>query len=690
MSGYNITTNPPNFSDRAVYAKTAPNFNANTISLNDLQINDWSIQDNSDVLNFRYKNQIVYSLNNPTVFGSVTGASNPIWVTIGSTGPWVSSEDNYATTAALQCMASGGNAFDAAVTAMAVLGLTRPGNCGLGGGGYATVYHADTQRVDCFDFRETAPLKIDPYCFSTGPLYSQYSAVFSTRRQQGFSVGVPGTPAFMKEVLERYGKYSLSQCFYPAIDLATNGFKIDSSYYGMVNQQASVLNNYTTSRNFFLDPATNYTGSFAVGTVIKNLDYANSLNSIAQTNTKSFYFGPIGQAIVNVVNNPPKQPNATVPITGGNMTMEDLALYQVRTSVPLKIPFRNTFVYTVPPSTSGGLLIAQTLMMYQALYPTVSYTEAGLADSYFARIMALRYAFADRNAYVADPMFFPTPTQGMIDPVYLASRAASIPSVYPSTTSPFGNPPNYYAYGATGTVLLSTGPSSDPTATAGSTTGLIIGDAYGNVVSIVFTIEQIFGNGCMVPGCGFVLNNELTDFNQQQYGVLPTANSPQPGKRPRSSTAPTLVFRNSKPIIAASSAGGANIPSTILNGIVDVIDYNYSVQNLLLEGRYFESNSSTISTDSQATAQKFNSKSAYTLLTNYKGIATSRFAFAATGASPNTTIQFGVITPDPIKPWSGVQIGSNWPEAVNTIRWGSAKSNTPISTFTNGTWTPPL
>jgi len=668
--------------------------------INGLQstVNGYSQSFTTNVLN-------VNTLNfaNDNTFGTVNSATGVQWVTYLSTGAFVACEDNYACQAALQCMASGGNAFDAAVTAMAILGLTRPGNCGLGGGGFAMMYHAQTDRVDCMDFRETAPLKLDPYCFGSGAPYSTYNGsafTLARAKQQGYSVGVPGTPMFMKEVLERYGSFNLSQCFYPAIKLATGGFYLDQPFVDLINLvntgTNAPLSNFTGSRLLFLDPSSGYTRSYPVGTLFKNPDYATTLQLCANTNMKSFYFGSIGQDIVNCVQNPPKVATPLIAITGGNMTMEDLALYQVLPKPPIKVSFRDCQVYVQPPATSAGLLIAQALKIYETLVPSPTGGFTGCADSYFARQMAMRYAFADRNAFVADPAFYPVPTQGMIDPGYIASRASICPTGYNGFTSsaniaPYGSPTGFYTFSPTGSMLFSPGASVDPTS-VGSTTPLIVKDNLGNAISITFTIEQILGSGMTVPGRGFLLNNELTDFNNLQPGVLPSANAPQPGKRPRSSMGPTIVMRNGKPFILASCAGGAQIPMTIFNAIVNIVDYNYTVENALLEANYFESNGTSLSVDSQINAQRSSLGSAYQLLTTYKGypLSPTYFSFASTGVtSGGGTMSLGCVTST-----TGASCGLKWPTSVyyrpDQARWGSSKAQNTISYTNTGTWQPPV
>ena len=618
-----------------------------------------------------------YNLCNNDIIGNINNPSNKLWYVEGNEGIVVCA-DNYASEVAIKCLKSGGNAFDATVACMAVLGLTKPGNCGLGGGGYANIYNASTKTVETIDFRETAPLKTNPYCFVNS---NNVTIPFAQRRQQGTAIGVPGTPLFMKTLLERYGTYDLSQCFYPAIQLANNGFIVDETLNTYIDQQKLIIANFTDTKKLYLDNSNN---AIPIGSIIYNKDYANTLDLIAKTNTKAFYFGDIAKDIVNTVNNPKTILNPDVEIKGGVMTLEDLSLYHVRINPPLKTKFRDTVVYSVPPSTSGGFLISQGLCLYDKLIPLtdISRNELSLTKSYYSRLMAMRYSFADRNKYLADPLFYPVPIKGLLDDTYIQSRCNIIPNmndVSMNILADFGIPSNTFINSTY--VSPKNELSDDPTKTIGSTTGLVIIDKYGNISCIVFTIEQIFGSGQTVPGRGFILNNELTDFNVLSIGQTVEANSPYPCKRPRSSTAPTLVFRNGLPIIAASCSGGSNIPSTIFNAIVNYVDYNYSIQNILLEGRYFQSNSLTTTTDSLATLQKDISGSLFKLITKNTKIPVNHFSFASSTATTSTNLAFVGINNNNYKG------GFNWPQDKSKISGSSKVINMNYYENTN-TWTP--
>jgi len=612
------------------------------------------------------KIEYIESILNPInkkIIGNIDEPSDRVWYVEGNNGIVVCA-DNYASQVGIQCLKNGGNAFDATVATMAVLGLTKPGNCGLGGGGYANIYNASTKCVETIDFRETAPLKTNPYCFVDS---SNNTVPFTERRQQGTAVGVPGTPMFMKVLLERYGTLNLEQCFYPAIELAKNGFVVDETLNTYIDAQKAIIANFEESKKMYLDSSNN---AIQVGTVLKNENYGNTLQLLANTNCKAFYNGEIAIDIVNCVNNPKTVATPNVNIKGGVMSLEDLSLYNVRIMPPIKTKFRDVDVYSVAPSTSGGLLIAQGLMLYENLMPTnlLTNTEMNITKSYYSRLMAMRYAFADRNKYIADPLFYPVPTNGLVNKTYVKSRSDIIPdmsNVNMNTLALFGTPPNTYINSSIQNP--SNQLSEDPTRTTGSTTGLVIVDKHGNISCIVFTIEQIFGSGMTVPNRGFILNNELTDFNVLSIGQNMEANSPEPCKRPRSSTAPTLVFKDGQPLLALSSAGGTNIPSTIFNSIINYVDYKYSIPNVLLEGRYFQANGTTTTTDSLATQQKDIKGSLFSLITKNTSIPSSHFVFASATAIPTTNMAIVAF-------YNGLLKGGfNWPKSATNKVYGSSK-----------------
>jgi gamma-glutamyltranspeptidase/glutathione hydrolase len=617
---------------------------------------------------------------NNNFFGfDINKCSKSTWYVEGYDGI-VSCSNKYASDEVINCLKNGGNAFDASVVCMSILGLANPGNCGIGGGGYANIYNASTQRIETLDFREVAPIKTNPYCFVDS---NNIPVPFFIRRQQGNSVGVPGVPMFWKVLLERYGTWTLKKCLEPAIDLSNKGIVVDETFNAYVTREKNIISNFTTSRELYFDSDGN---PVPVGYIFRNPDYAKTLYLIGKTNTEAFYTGEIAEDIVKCVQNPPTIPFPSVEIKGGVMEMEDLSLYQVLIKPPIKSKFRDVDIFSVPPSTSGGIIIAEGLGIYEQLMPSGSFNNSpeSLADGYYNRLMAMKYSFADRNKYVSDPLFYTVPTDGLVDASYIKSRASIIPNLQNQKINEKvlpGIPPNTYIN--INPVNPPNEQSKDPTSIFGSTTGFIIVDKFGNISCITFTIEEIFGSGMTVPGRGFLLNNELTDFNVLAFGQNEEPNSPAPLKRPRSSMIPTIIFRNEKPLLALSCAGGSAIPITIFNAIIDFIDYNYTIQNSLLEGRYFQVNSIITSTDSQATAQKSNLGSLFSLLTTYSTISPNDFVFADENADPISNLAMVSFNNRLLK------AGFNWPKTISKIFGGCRAVNQTFSENT-GEWISPL
>lgn len=612
-----------------------------------------------------------------TSVGSVsqTTPTVPVYQSTGKNGTAVC-HDKFATHAAIQVMQKGGNAFDAAIAAMAMLGLTRPGNCGIGGGGYAVYYNAATDRVETIDFREISLLKTNPHMFYRNGSLLSISATTPYRQTQMDAVGVPGVVAFWDDLIQLgLTKLSLAENLYPTIDLAKNGFIVDQTFNNLIMKDNNYkkLRLFTSSKNLYLVDSSN---GLAVGSIHRNPDYAFTLEEIAYGGCKEFYRGNIARDIVYCVNNPPLVATPEWDISGAPMSLEDLSLYQTRRREPLKTSFRDCQVYGCRPSTSGGLTLAMMLKFYEKLVPTATTTQT--AQEYHSRLLASRYAFADRGAWIADPEFFPVPVNGLLDDTYLNSRVAIMPLSYDSAklTTTNGYPSTAYDLSGLNYNILPNQLSGDSTNTNSSTTGCIISDKYGNVISLTFTIEQIFGTGCVVPGRGFVLNNELTDFDTAAVGAKLPPNGPESRKRPRSSMAPTLVFKNGKPLAAVSCAGGTAIIPTNFNLIVDMVDKGLDPSGALNAGRYFDRNGGNIQLDYRAETSLNNTDSQYSLLRNQLSYPT--------GYSSTSYFRSGTSTTGPILPIShacavkfnqvdGTHTAAfNWPENL-----GSAETVTP-------------
>jgi gamma-glutamyltranspeptidase / glutathione hydrolase len=476
--------------------------------------------------------------------------------------------DVLATKAAIEILEDGGNAVDAAVAAAAVLGVTEPFSCGIGGGGFMVVYDAKGRRhgqVTTIDHRETAPAAMRPDSFLEGgaPL------AFNAARWSGLSVGVPGTVRGWSEALRRYGTISLKEALAPAIEVASQGFLVDQTFVDQTAPNVDFFDDVPATAALFLDPDGTPRD---VGTVFRNPDLAKTYRLLARRGPGSFYRGDLADAIVSTVRHPPIAPTANHTWRPGLMETSDLSVYRAPERPPTHVNYRGLDVFSMGPPSSGGSTVGEALNILEG-YPLSTMTREEALHYY---LEASRYSFADRNAYLADPDYFDVPLSGLLSESFAAERRSLItPTAAASPVAP-GNPFPHQAGEAAATATR-----------AGTTTHLTVSDRKGNVVSYTFTIESTGGAGLVVPGYGFLLNNELTDFN---FDSTTHPNRADGGKRPRSSMAPTIVTRNGKPFLALGSPGGSMIITTVLQMFIDRIDLGSSLPAALANPRASQRN----------------------------------------------------------------------------------------------------
>jgi gamma-glutamyltranspeptidase / glutathione hydrolase len=489
------------------------------------------------------------------------------------TGGAVASVDPYATHAAIRTLRQGGNAIDAAVTAAAILGLVEPYSCGIGGGGFMVIYRADRARVVNVDSRELSPEAYHPEVFidpATGA-----PIPFAERVTSGLGVGVPGTLRGWSEALDRYGTISLAKALAPAIRLAQRGFIVDETLEGQTASNLERFRAITPTAQLFLTPEGE---PRPAGSTFKNPDLARAYREVARNGTNTFYDGPIAEAIVDVVTDPPVEPDAGLNVRPGLMTLDDMAEYEARIRRPTAVDYRGFDVYGMGPPSSGGSTVGESLNIMEG------FDLAGLPreEALHNYLEASRLAFADRNAYLGDPEFVDVPLEGLLSDDFAADRRNNIGPEAAESPVPPGDPFPYQD---------DPSPSGSPPVTAaagvgGSTTHLTVADAEGNVVSYTFTIESIGGSGITVPGYGFLLNNELTDFDP----VPPHPNAPEARKRPRSSMSPTIVLQDGTPVLALGSPGGSTIITTVLQILMNSIDFGMSLPDAIVEPRLSQRN----------------------------------------------------------------------------------------------------
>jgi gamma-glutamyltranspeptidase/glutathione hydrolase len=493
------------------------------------------------------------------------------------TGGAAATVDPLATRAAIEVLRRGGNAVDAAVAAAGVLGVVEPYSCGIGGGGFMTIYSARDGKVHTIDSRETAPANMT----TTGPATSFTGLTpFEAQRVSGMSVGVPGTVRAWESALREFGTTSLREALKPGIVAAEHGFVVDPTFFAQTDAAKAIFADFPATAALYLDADGTPRD---IGTTIRNPDLARTYELIAEQGAAAFYGGPLAQAIVDTVQHPPERPGAPRVVRPGVMTLADLAGYETVDRKPTAIGYRGLDVYGMAPPSSGGSTVAEALNILEG-YPLSTEPRAQVLHQY---LETSRYSFADRNAFIGDPGFVTVPLAGLLSDSFAAERHALITDAAATSPVAAGNP--------------SDDPKPMPDATVGaarvgSTTNMTVSDRFGNVVEYTFTIEQTGGNGMVVPGYGFLLNNELTDFTLNSDGSSPdppVANQVAPGKRPRSSIAPTIVLKDGKPFLATGSPGGATIITTVLQILMNRLDLGMTLPEAIAAPRASQRNATT-------------------------------------------------------------------------------------------------
>jgi gamma-glutamyltranspeptidase/glutathione hydrolase len=494
------------------------------------------------------------------------------------TGGAVASVDPDATRAGIQVLREGGNAVDAAIAANAVLGVTEPLVSGIGGGGFMVVYLAREHRVITIDGREAAPQDFPPDAF-IDPATGQPIPFFPQRVTSGMAVGVPGTLATWVEA-SRFGTMPLKRLLQPAIAVAQRGFVVDATLRGMIADNLTRLDAFTSSRALFLTPDRQPP---PVGSIFRNPALARSYRLIANEGSGAFYDGPIGSALVDAVRNPPVAPDSQLGFTvrPGVMTTADLARYTAPPRPPTHVSYRGYDVFGMPPPSSGGSTVGEALNILEGF----NMATADRALALHRYLEASKLAFADRNRWVGDPAFVSVPLEALLSKDFAGERRCLIGgTALPTPVAP-GDVVPPFAPCAGDAVSV---PES---AQGVSTNHLTVVDRYGNVVSYTSTIEQFAGSGITVPGYGFLLNNELTDFDPA--GPPEDPNLPAGGKRPRSSMAPTIVLDDGRPLLGVGSPGGSTIITTVLQILLDRLDFGMSLPDAIAAPRASQRNTST-------------------------------------------------------------------------------------------------
>ncbi|SOC40789.1 gamma-glutamyltransferase [Salinicoccus kekensis] len=477
----------------------------------------------------------------------------------GSDGMIVSAHP-LASQVGLDVLESGGNAVDAAIAMQYALTVTEPMMSGIGGGGFMMVYDAATKETTIINSRERAPGGADPEMFLGD---DGEPMDFEDRVIHGNSVGVPGTAAGLETSHNMWGTIAMHDLIAPAIALAEEGFPIDDFLAGEIETHAEKLERSAASEVFFSEG-----NPLAEGDMLVQPDLAHTLRMISEQGTDVFYNGEIAEAVAD-----------TVQEFGGTLAVEDMQKYDVTIDEPVWGQYKDYDIATMPPPSSGGVFLLQMLGILDGF--DLSQYDIKSVEKYHLLAETMHLAYADRAEYAGDPEFVDVPVEGLLHPDYIEERRnlISLDSVIenPEAGDVMPYQEDFERQGA----VAQPGDRVD-----GQTTHYSVVDSYGNVVSYTTTIEQVFGSGIMVPEYGFLLNNELTDFDAEPGG----ANEVQPNKRPLSSMTPTIVFNDGQPVLTVGSPGGQTIITSVLQTILNTYEYDLPLEDALNEPRIFTNN----------------------------------------------------------------------------------------------------
>jgi gamma-glutamyltranspeptidase/glutathione hydrolase len=447
----------------------------------------------------------------------------------------------------------GGNAVDAAVATGFALAVTYPRAGNIGGGGFMVIHSADRGEDIAIDYRETAPAATTREIF----LSADGKPDMAKSRDSALGIGVPGTVAGLILALEKYGsgKFELADILNPAIALARHGIVVTDDSADTLSSWYARLARWPASASIFSREGG---GSLREGDNLVQTDLATTLSAIAARGVRGFYEGPVAEKLVDGIRG-----------AGGIITLDDLKSYQAVTRAPVRGTYRGFEIVSMPQPSSGGVVLLEALNILEGF--AMRDMAQGSAPSLHVVIEAMKRAYADRARYLGDPAFVNAPVAMLTAKDYAVKQRASIDL---NRATPWAD-------------ALSAVPPRE----GSNTTHFSVVDAQGNAVSNTYTLNFSYGLGLVAEGTGVLLNNELDDFTaapgaSNAYGLVGfEANLPGPGKRPLSSMSPTIVLKDGKPVLVTGSPGGSRIISTVLQVIVNVLDYGMDVASAVAAPR---------------------------------------------------------------------------------------------------------
>lgn len=478
---------------------------------------------------------------------------------VGTRG-MVVSQNEMASAVGAQILRDGGNAVDAAVAVAFALAVTLPRAGNVGGDGFITVYDARSKQVRVIDFRGIAPRA------ATAAMFVDNKGKERGIASYGYlAPSVPGSVAGLEHAHRKWGKLPWAKVVEPALRLARDGVKLTADEAFVFGWGRERLSNSVSGKATFYKPD----GSlYAKDDVLKQPDLAWTLGEIQKGGAKAFYTGEIARRIV-----------ADMKANGGLITMEDLAAYKPVERDPLVGSYRGYTVYTPPPASAGGATLLNMLNILEQF--DLKAAGQGSAASLHLLAETMKLAYADRYRVLGDPAFVTAPVKGFTSKAYAAERARLISTdkVIPGADAPVGDPLKF----------------ESP-----STTHLSVADADGNAVSLTTTLGSDFGSGVMIARTGILLNNQMNNFSHEQAweaqrtGTPPPLNAMAPGKRMLSTMMPTIIFKGDKPWLVTGTPGGSTIPTTVVQVVVNAIDYGLNVDEATHRPRIYQGNNASL------------------------------------------------------------------------------------------------
>ncbi len=478
---------------------------------------------------------------------------------VGTRG-MVVSQNAIASDVGAQILRDGGNAVDAAVAVGFALAVTLPRAGNIGGDGFMTVYDAKTKQVRVVDFRGVAPRA------ATAAMFVDERGRERDLSSYGYMApSVPGTVAGLELAHRKWGKLPWAEAVEPALRLARDGVKLTADEAFVFGWGRERLSNSASGKAAYYKPD----GSlYAKDEILKQPELAWTLGRIAAEGAKGFYTGEVARRIA-----------ADMKANGGIITMADLAAYKPVERDPLVGTYRGLTVYTPPPASAGGATLLNMLNILERF--DMKALGQGSAASLHVMAEAMKLAYVDRYRVLGDPGFVTAPVRGFTSKAYGAERARliDVDRSRPAPDVPPGDPLKY----------------ESP-----STTHFSVADAAGNVVSTTYTLGSDFGSGVMIAGTGILLNNQMNNFSHEQAwqaqrtGTPPPLNAMAPGKRMLSTMMPTLVFRDGRPWLVTGTPGGSTIPTTMLQVIVNMIDYGLNVDEATHRPRIYQGTTASL------------------------------------------------------------------------------------------------